>query len=199
MGKSATGELPRLIREDDGALYADDAAARAIAIVMNLFHQEHYAWPQWVDKFSAEIDAPGHFRHSPDSAEQAEAVLSGDAKRINRNYAELWLAACEKLLHEEGLTTPAELSAKLAALQPEQPPVRAFALGARVIVRDIEPSEPDHLPLFIRGKAGTVERQLGGTKYNVRFTAQAIWGAEAPGRDSLYFTIAHEYLSPENS
>lgn len=199
MEKSAAGELARLIREDDGALYADDAAARAIAIVMNLFHQEHYAWPQWVDKFSAEIDAPGHFRHSPDSAEHAEAVLSGDAKRINRNYAELWLAACEKLLQEKGLTTPAELSAKLATLQPKQPPAHAFALGTRVIVRDIEPSESDHLPLFIRGKAGSVERQLGEAKYNVRFTAQEIWGTDAPGRDSLNFTIAHQYLSPENS
>ena len=203
MEKTQAGELARLIRDDDGAPYAHDAAGRAIAIVMDLFRQERYAWPQWVDKFSDEINAPGHYRHSPDSAEKAEAILSGDGKNTNRNYAELWLVACEKLLLEKGLVAPGELETKLAALQSQEPPGRAFTVSARVAVRDMEPPGPDHLPLFIRGKYGIVERRLSKKgqrlQYNIRFTAQEIWGADAPRRDSVNFTIAHEYLSPVNS
>jgi len=204
MEKTQAGELARLIRDDDGAPYADAAAGRAIAIVMDLFRQERYAWQQWVEKFSAEIDAPGHYRHSPNSAEKAEAVLSGDGKSINRNYAELWLAACEKLLLEKGLVAPGELETKLAALPPDEPSTDALTVGTRVVVRDVEPPPgPDHLPLFIRGKSGIVERRFGEMnqrlQYNVRFTAQALWGDDAPQRDSLNFTIAHEYLSPETA
>ena len=211
-------ELERLFRDDDGALYADDAAARAIAIVMKLFHQKYYSWPEWVDTFSAEIDAPGHYRHSGDGANKAEAVLTGDGKRINRNYAKLWLAACEKLLLEKGLLTRSELAAKLAALRAEEPPGDAFAVGDRVVVRDIEPVGNAHLPLFVRGKSGIVERCLGDVAvstpptpenttepdernrrpvYSVRFTAQELWGSGAPGTDSVNFSIGHDYLKPD--
>jgi hypothetical protein len=210
-------ELERLIRDDDGALYADDAAARAIAIVMNLFHQEHYSWPEWVDMFSAEINAPGHYRHTGDGAKKAEAALTGDGESINRNYAKLWLAACEKLLLEKGLLTRSELDAKLTALRAEERPGDAFAIGHRVVVRDIEPVGIAHLPLFIRGKTGVVERRLGDVAdsapptpedttepderirrpvYNVRFTALELWGSGAPAKDSVNFSIGHDYLIP---
>ncbi len=211
-------ELERLFRDDDGALYADDAAARAIAIVMELFRQERYSWPEWVDKFSAEIDAPGHYRHSADGAKKAEAALSGDGKSINRNYAKLWLAACEKLLLEKGLLTRSELVAKLAALRAEERPGDAFAVGDRVVVRDIEPVGHTHLPLFVRGKTGIVERRLGDVAvptmptpddttepdernrrpvYSVRFMAQELWGSDATGKDSVNFSIRHDYLKPD--
>ncbi len=196
--EAMTSELERLIRDDDGALYADDAAARAIAIVMNLFHREHYSWPQWVDMFSAEIDAPGHYANTPDGAARAEAVLSGDGKTINRNYAGLWLAACEKLLIEKGLVTRSELASRLAALREEEPPGAAFAVGERVTVRDIEPAGPDHLPLFVRLKTGTVERRLDDSPerplYNIRFSARELWGSDALARDSVNFSIGQKYL-----
>ncbi len=211
-------ELERLFRDDDGALYADDAAARAIAIVMTLFHHEHYSWPEWVDAFSAEIGAPGHYRHSEDGAKKAEAALSGDGKSINRNYAKLWLAACEKLLLEKGLLTRSELAAKLAALRAQERPGDAFAVGDRVVVRDIEPVGHAHLPLFVRGKTGIVERRLGDVAvstlpkpedttvpdkrnrrqfYSVRFTARELWGSGAPEKDSVNFSIGHDYLKPD--
>lgn len=210
-------ELERLIRDDDGALYADEAAARAIAIVMKLFEHEHYSWPEWVDKFSAEIDAPGHYRHSGDGARKAEAVLTGDGKSINRNYAELWLAACEKLLLEKGLVTRSELDGRFAAWPVEQRPGEEFAINDRVIVRDIEPLGHAHLPRFVRGKTGVVERRLGdfsfpitsmpdGTTesegknrqpvYSIRFTARELWGSDAPRKDSVNFSIWHSYLKP---
>ncbi len=210
-------ELERLIREDDGALYADQAAARAIAIVMKLFEGEHYSWPEWVDKFSVEIAPPGHYRHSEDGARNAEAVLSGDGKSINRNYAGLWLAACEKLLLEKGLVTRSELDGTFAALRGEKGSSKEFIINDRVVVRDIEPVGHAHLPLFVRGKTGVVERRLGdfpfpitsmpdGTAdpggkilqpvYSVRFTAQELWGSDALGKDSVNFSIWHSYLKP---
>ncbi len=210
-------DLAQLIRDDDGALYADEAVARNIAIVMKLFEQGHYAWPEWVDKFSVEISPPGHYRHSAEAAEAAEAVLSGDAKSINRNYAKLWLAACEKLLLEKGLLTRPELDAKLAELRAENRSGDDFTVGDQVVVGDIEPVGHAHLPLFVRGKTGVVERRLGdfafpempapdGTTearessrqpiYSVRFAARELWGPEAPARDSVNFSIWHDYLKP---
>ncbi|MDP6345605.1 MAG: nitrile hydratase subunit beta [Alphaproteobacteria bacterium] len=210
-------DLAQLIRDDDGAPYADEAAARGIAIVMKLFEQGHYSWPEWVDKFSVEISPPGHYRHSAEAARAAEAVLTGDGKSINRNYAKLWLAACEKLLLEKGLLTATELDARLAAQPTENPAGDAFAVGDRVVVRDVEPVGHAHLPLFVRGKAGVVERRLGdftfpvvpgpdGTTdvgesnrqpvYSVRFAARELWGPDAPSRDSLNFSIWHDYLKP---
>ena len=211
------GELERLFRDDDGALYADEAAARAIAIVMKLFEHDHYSWPEWVDKFSAEIEAPGHYQHSKDGAKKAEAVLTGDGKSINRNYAELWLAACEKLLLEKDLVTRSELDGTFAALRAEKRSGEGFAIDDRVVVRDTEPVGHAHLPLFLRGKIGVVERRLGdfsfpitsmpdGTTkpdgknrqpvYSVRFTAQELWGSDAPRKDSVNFSIWHSYLKP---
>lgn len=210
-------DLARLIRDDDGALYADEAAARSIAIVIKLCEQGHYSWPEWVDKFSVEISPPGHYRHSAESAKAAEAVLTGDGKSINRNYAKLWLAACEKLLLEKGLLTAPELDAEFAALRAENRSGARFAVDDQVVVRDIEPVRHAHLPLFVRGKSGVVERLLGdfafpvmpmpdGTAearessrqpvYSVRFAARELWGPAAPGRDSVNFSIWHDYLMP---
>jgi nitrile hydratase len=216
--ETVSGELERLLPNDDGALYADEAAARAIAIVMTLFRQERYSWPEWVDTFSNEIGAPGYHRKPADDAEAAEAALTGDGTSINRNYAKLWLAACEKLLLEKGLLTRGELAAKLAALRAEAPPGAVFAVGDRVVVRDVEPVGHDHLPLFVRGKTGTVERHLGDVAgprppapgetaepesrnrrpvYSVRFTARTLWGSDAPEKDSVTFSIGHDYLKPD--
>ncbi len=218
MGEKQTQvDLAQLIRDDDGAPYAGEAAARSIAMVMTLFDQGHYAWPEWVDKFSVEISPPGHYRHLAEAAKAAEAVLTGDGKSINRNYAKLWLAACEKLLLEKGLLTRPELDAKLAALRAENRSGDDFAVDDQVVVRDIEPVGHAHLPLFMRGKSGVVERRLGdsafpamptpdGTTkawessrqpvYSVRFAARELWGADAPGRDSVNFSIWHDYLKP---
>ncbi len=208
-------DLAQLIRDDDGAPYADAAAARAIALVMKLFEQGHYAWPEWVDKFSVEIHPPGHYRQSAASAQAAEAALSGDGESINRNYAQLWLRACENLLVEKGLLSRAELDAKLAALRDEGGAGDEFAVGDRVLVRDIEPVGHAHLPLFVRAKRGVVARCLGeyafpapaegaaatGARrrrplYSVRFAARELWGPDASGADSLNVSIWRDYLTP---
>ncbi|MFO1349689.1 MAG: nitrile hydratase accessory protein [Gammaproteobacteria bacterium] len=83
-----------LPQDQDGPVFAAPWEAQAFAIVVKLFEQGHYSWPEWVKYLSAEIAAA---KNSPDPA-QAPA------------YYEQWLAAAEKLLVAKGLTTRAELA-----------------------------------------------------------------------------------------
>ncbi len=208
---------PRLPRDEGDTGFANPWAERAYAIVVKMFEQKHYRWPEWVDTFSAEIRAPGHYgRPHADDAEP----LAGDAARVDKNYSKLWLAATEMLLAatemllaDKGLVSKEELDSRvseLAAAQVSERSPRAdnaprFAPSDRVTVRDVEPVGAAHLSLQVRAKTGVVERDLGrfafpgeGKQhmYSVRFTAREIWGAEASNRDSLNFSLWESYLDP---
>ncbi len=207
----ADSENPaRLPRDEDGPAFAHPWAARAFAIVVKMFEQKHYGWPEWVDTFSAEIRAPGHYKRP--HADDAEPLV-GDAARVDENYSELWLAAAERLLADKGLVSKEELDSRvseLAAAQVSEGSPRAdstsrFAPGDRVAVRDVEPVGAAHLFLRVQAKTGVVERDLGRfafpgeakqPMYSVRFTAREIWGAKASERDSLYFSLWESYLDP---
>lgn len=211
MNDPADSETPaRLPRDDGGTAFAEPWAARAFAIVVEMFERKHYGWPEWVDTFSAEIRAPGHYKRP--HADDAEP-LAGDAARVDRNYSEMWLAAAEKLFADKGLVSTEELDSRVselaAALASDSGPraggASRFAPGDRVAVRDVEPVGAAHLSLQVRAKTGVVERVLGRFAfpgeakqhmYSVRFAAREIWGAEASDRDNLYFSLWEGYLDP---
>lgn len=85
-----------------------------------------------------------------------------------------------------------------------------FKPGDRVTARNINPTNHTRLPRYIRGKTGVVDRDHGVFAwpdtnahgkgetpqhvYSVRFTAQDLWGADAPGRDSLYIDLWDDYI-----
>ncbi len=85
-----------------------------------------------------------------------------------------------------------------------------FAPGDRVTARNINPTGHTRLPRYIRGKTGVVDRDHGVFAwpdtsahgkgetpqhvYSVRFTAQDLWGADAPARDSLYIDLWDDYI-----
>ena len=203
-------ELIRLRRDESATGFDQPWAARTFAIVVKLFNQKHYAWPEWIDYFSAEIRAPGHYKLP--YADDAEP-LAGDAERIDANYSQLWLSATERLLADKGLVSKEELDARVAELAgaqdseagpgPDAEP--KFTAGDRVTVRDMEPVGSAHLSLEVRTKTGTIERDLGrfafaggGQQhmYSVRFTAREIQGADASERDKLYFNLWESYLDP---
>ena len=85
-----------------------------------------------------------------------------------------------------------------------------FAVGARVIARNINPTGATRLPRYARGKRGTVDRDHGvfifpdanaagqGQKpqhlYSVRFSAREAWGAEAAPKDRVYLDLWEDYL-----
>jgi nitrile hydratase len=88
-----------------------------------------------------------------------------------------------------------------------------FAAGDRVRVRDINIPTHTRAPRYCRGHVGTVERDHGvfifpdthalmqGKKpqhlYSVRFKGQDLWGAGAPGRDTVLIDLWDDYLEKE--
>jgi nitrile hydratase accessory protein len=82
-----------LPRDDEELVFSAPWEAHAFAIVVKLFEQGHYSWPEWVKYLTAEIAAA---KQAPDPA-QASA------------YYEQWLAAAEKLIVAKGLATSEQL------------------------------------------------------------------------------------------
>ncbi len=88
----------------------------------------------------------------------------------------------------------------------------SFQVGDTIQARNINPTGHTRLPRYIRGKKGSIATDHGvfkfadslahgaGTQpqhlYSVRFTAQEIWGGEAPAQDSLYIDLWDDYLEP---
>ena len=86
----------------------------------------------------------------------------------------------------------------------------AFAPGDAVRARNINPLTHTRLPRYVRGKAGVVIAHRGAHVfpdsnaenlgedprhlYAVRFAATALWGAEAPARDSVTLDLWEPYL-----
>ncbi|MFQ6017249.1 MAG: SH3-like domain-containing protein [Kiloniellaceae bacterium] len=87
-----------------------------------------------------------------------------------------------------------------------------FKPGDRVVVRNMNPPGHTRAPRYVRCKQGTVVRDHGvfafpdshahgkGKKpqhvYSVRFTARAVWGPEAPARDTIRVDLWDDYLDP---
>jgi nitrile hydratase accessory protein len=94
-----------LPRDGEGPVFAAPWEAHAFAIVVKLFEEGHYSWPEWVKYLSAEIGA------AKNAADPAQASA----------YYEQWLAAAEALVVAKGLTTRQELATKKAELASAAP------------------------------------------------------------------------------
>ena len=86
----------------------------------------------------------------------------------------------------------------------------AFAPGDAVRARNINPLTHTRLPRYVRGRSGVVIAHRGAHVfpdsnaenlgedprhlYAVRFAATALWGAEAPARDSVTLDLWEPYL-----
>ncbi len=187
--------------------------AHAFAIVMNLYHNGHYTWPDWDDYLGHEIQSPDHFADAP--SEPARAIPKADRANYNQflaaceadggNYYHYWLAGLEKMLDVKGLVGGQELAARIAAIAKVEADGPRFRAGDRVTVLDIELLGHSHLPNYIRGVAGCVESDRGVKVfpdshghgktealqhvYTVRFQATDIWDESADPRQSLNFSL----------
>jgi len=90
----------------------------------------------------------------------------------------------------------------------EMPP--KFQLGDCVQARVTNPQTYTRLPRYVLGKIGTVVKDHGvyvfpdtmgqrlDTKpqhvYSVRFTAQELWGSDAPAKDYLFIDLFDDHL-----
>jgi hypothetical protein len=87
-----------------------------------------------------------------------------------------------------------------------------FQIGQQDRARNINPVTHTRLPRYVRGKAGTIERDRGiaafpdtnvyglGDKpqhvYSVRFAARELWGEQAVAQDAVYIELWEDYLEP---
>jgi nitrile hydratase beta subunit len=154
---------------------------------------------------------------------------------LRTSYYEKWLTSLTVRVVASGLLTPTELEnghiaegsaksvpalsvADVSAFMRRIPPMRKddvaprFQIGQHVRARNINPVTHTRLPRYVRGKAGTVERDRGvatlpdtnlyglGEKpqhvYSVRFSARELWGDQAAAQDAVYVELWDDYLEP---
>lgn len=84
--------LPDLPRDVDGPVFAEPWQAQAFAMTVRLHEQGHFAWTEWAEYLSREID-------------QAPASDGSD-------YYLRWLGALEAIVKDKALTTTDELTVR---------------------------------------------------------------------------------------
>ena len=113
----------------------------------------------------------------------------------------------------KGCLTARDVPATLARGGPVDRPAfqdAAFAEGQRVQARNIHPESHTRLPRYARGKSGVITRLHGchvfpdtnalgqgespAWLYQVRFSAQELWGPEASEADSVTLDLWEPYL-----
>jgi nitrile hydratase len=171
------------------------------------------------------IDASRHARESLPPADY-----------LGSSYYQIWLAALERLLVERGVVTEAELATGKCSGPPapvpgilqadavaetlarggpvERPattPAR-FAVGDRVLARNLNPLGHTRLPRYVRGRIGSITHVHGchvfpdshahalgedpRWLYGVAFTARELWGPEGRERDVVQLDLWEPYLAP---
>lgn len=167
-------------------------------------------------------------RHARESLPPAEYLAS--------SYYEIWTKGVERLVVKAGLVSeeelklgralnapapvrrvlkaedvPAVLSKGGPSERPAAHPAR-FALGDRVVTRNMHPAGHTRLPRYARGKAGVIERVHGAHVfpdtnahlqgenpqwlYTVRFSGRELWGEEADAGLAVSIDAWESYLEP---
>lgn len=181
----------------------------------------HHPWERVVFGLVAARRAQGlanvhAFRHAIERMEPVHYLSSP--------YYEHWLTALATLLVETGILTRDQLEARAGGRVPLSQPARRgalmlstasaatprFAIGSRVVVRNLHPLGHTRCPRYIRGKRGVVVRVDGlfpladvgahssqpcdQYAYNVRFEARALWGDGADGAAAVHVDLWESYL-----
>lgn len=156
-----------------GPVFEEPWQAHAFAIVMNLYHEGHYTWPDWDDYLGHEIQSLDHFPAAASSADAAPIAEGARMDRANYNqflaaceadgarYYHHWLAGLEKMLHVKGLVSEDELAHRMAAIAKVEADGPRFQAGDKVRALDVELQGHSHLPGYIRGATGMVESDRG--------------------------------------
>jgi nitrile hydratase len=166
------------------------------------------------------------------------------AEYLAASYYERWLSSMERNLVEKGIVTEAELESRAALLrehpdtptpqrddpelytimtrptsgqeqyQRETTPAR-YAVGDRVIARNVHPAGHTRLPRYARGKRGRIQAVRGGyvlpdahahgqgerpqPMYTVSFEGAELWGASSEPRERVHIDLWESYLEPDRS
>jgi nitrile hydratase len=163
------------------------------------------------------------------------------AEYLAASYYERWLSSLERNLAEKGIVSPDELASRTALLrehpdtptpQRDDPELRAlmtkpsngpaeyqretdaprFAVGDKVVTRNVHPTGHTRLPRYVRGKPGTIHAVRGGyilpdanahrlgeqpqPMYTVRFEGTDLWGPSTEPRECVHVDLWESYLEP---
>jgi nitrile hydratase len=142
---------------------------------------------------------------------------------LQTTYYEHWLAGLERLVAERALadapparhTVTAEVvdavvAGGVSAERASDDFAPRFALGDRVVAKNLNPSGHTRLPRYVRGRQGVIAAiqgnhvfpdtaaHLAGENpqplYSVRFAARELWGPQAAPQDCLYVDLWESYL-----
>ncbi len=84
-------DIPRIPTDDDDEIvFKNPWEAKAFALVVHLYQQGHFTWPEWAEQLGIEIKAAG---------------VEDDGSQ----YYLLWLTAAEKLVDAKSICARAEL------------------------------------------------------------------------------------------
>ncbi|MBC8241964.1 MAG: nitrile hydratase subunit beta [Alphaproteobacteria bacterium] len=151
-----------------GPVFHQPWQAHAFAIVMTLYENGHYTWPDWDDYLGHEIQSPDHFAGAapaeiepPDGDRANYNKFLAACEADGENYYHYWLAGLEKMLDVKGMVSAEALAGRIAAIAKVEAAGPRFKAGDRARVLDIELLGHSHLPNYIRGVIGTVESDRG--------------------------------------
>jgi nitrile hydratase len=158
-------------------------------------------------------------------------------------YYEKWLGGISSFFIEQGYITEAELTELTERYLKGSPPTRpqkdlpavdaqiikylregdsparpapqppAFALGDRVVIKDVHPAAHTRLPGYLRGKQGVIDHVYDGSYayffstgpdgigapmpvYVVKFTPEELWGSMSEPNNVIFADLFEAYLQP---
>jgi nitrile hydratase len=191
----------------------------------------HAAWEARVYAMNRAVTATGKLKLG--LRPPIESLTAFEYLRMS--YYEKWLISLTERMVVSGLVTRAEIesghiaegsakfvpavtAADVPAFMRRIPTMRKdqiaprFQVGQRVRARNINPVTHTRLPRYVRGKAGTIQRDravatlpdtnvygLGENPqhiYSVRFSARELWGEQAALQDAVYLELWDDYLEP---
>ena len=201
----------------------------------------HEPWEGRV--FAMNIIGAGH-PPSPIDAARHRLECLDPIRYLTSSYYERWLAAEENAILEAGTLTRDEIEAKiqefaadpslaiprredpafaegiLGALRAGQPVAREirqkprFAVGDRIMTRNLNPHGHTRLPRYARGKRGVVAHHHGAHVfpdtnahglgenpqhlYSVRILARELWGDGAESNESILIDLWESYLERDS-
>ncbi|HJR21147.1 MAG TPA: nitrile hydratase subunit beta [Dongiaceae bacterium] len=153
---------------------------------------------------------------------------------LTQTYYEQWIYIAEQALLESGMISPEESARGEAQAPKRTDAMRAdavwgflhdrtqserdlderprFAIGQRVLARNLQPTGHTRLPRYARGKTGSIVSHHGAHMlpdasahgkgdmpqhlYSVRFAARALWGENAHPHDRVHLDLWESYLEP---
>jgi nitrile hydratase accessory protein len=93
--------VPAIPLDDEGVVFNSPWEAKVFAVIVSLHQQGHFAWTEWAETISDEIE-------------------NDKGRRPETPYYELWLRAAERIIEAKGLCEAGDLVGMKDALLAEQ-------------------------------------------------------------------------------